>query len=104
MPASLRGGYIEGRYRFWFDWLNDTWLGRRFDDPKFTALIRYEQAAIPDEVPAKLNRESRLSLGLNYRPVTTVAFKVEYQFNRTQYEPLVHGNNNGVVLSVTGAF
>ena len=105
-PASLRGGYIEGRYRFWFDGLKDTWLGRGFDDPKFTALIRYEQAALVDEGgPGHLaNRESRLSFGMNYRPVPTVAFKVEYQFNKSQHEPLVQGNNNGVALSVTGAF
>lgn len=106
MPSSLRGGYIEGRYRFWFDWLKGTWLGRGFDDPKFTALIRYEQAAVANsDIPVGLaNRESRLSFGMNYRPVPTVAFKVKYQFNRTQAEPLAFGNNNGVALSVTGAF
>jgi hypothetical protein len=107
VPSSLRGGYIEGRYRFWFDRLKGTWLGRGFDDPKFTALIRYEQAAVANSdlpIGQPANRESRLSIGMNYRPVPTVAFKVEYQFNRTQNEPLVNGNNNGVALSVTGAF
>lgn len=106
VPPYLRGGYIEGRYRFWADWLKGTWLGRGFIDPKFTALIRYEQAALAgDPGPGSLaNRESRLSFGFNYRPVPTVAFKVEYQLNKTQHEPLVNGNDNGVVLSVTGAF
>lgn len=106
VPPYLRGGYIEGRYRFWADWLKGTWLGRGFNDPKFAALIRYEQAVVANsDLPMKLaNRESRLSLGMNYRPMPTVTFKVEYQFNRTQSEPLINGNNNGVVLSVTGAF
>jgi hypothetical protein len=106
VPSSLRGGFIEGRYRFWVDWLKDTWLGRGFDDPKFTALVRYEQAAVAnsDILLQPANRESRLSFGFNYRPVPTVAFKVEYQFNRSQSEPLVNGNSNGVAMSVTGAF
>lgn len=105
-PSSLRGGYIEGRYRFGLDWLKDTWLSRGFDDPKFAALIRYEQTSVGNsDLPVgSANRESRLSFGMNYRPVPTMAFKVEYQFNKTQNEPLVNGNNNGVVLSVTGAF
>lgn len=102
-PAYLRGGYIEGRYRFWFDWLKGTWLARGFDDPKFTALIRAEQSTVPT-VAGPVNRESRLALGLNYRPVPTVAFKVEYQFNETTNETLVFGNNNGLVMSLTGAF
>ncbi len=106
VPAYLRGGHIEGRYRFWPEWLNGTFLQRGFDDPKLTAVVRYGQAVIAnaDLGDNLANRESRLSLGVNYRPVPTVAFKGEYQFNRTQNEPLVNGNSNGVVLSVTGAF
>jgi hypothetical protein len=106
VPSYLRGGYVEGRYRFWFDWLNSTWLGRDFDDPKFTGLVRYEQAVVANsDLPQEAaNHESRLSFGLNYRPVRTVAFKTEYQFNQTRNEPLIRGDNNGVVLSVTGAF
>lgn len=103
VPAYLRGGFIEGRYRFWPMWLKDTWLGRGFDDPKFTAAVRIEQSTIANPL-GPVNRESRLSLGLNYRPVPTVAFKAEYLFNRATNEPLVFGSVNGLFLSVTGAF
>jgi hypothetical protein len=76
VPAYLRGGFIEGRYRFWPQWLTGSWLARGFDDPKFAALLRIEQST----------------------------FKVEYLFNRTTNQPLVFGSDNGLFLSATGAF
>lgn len=103
VPAYLRGGFIEGRYRFWPQWLTGSWLARGFDAPKFAALLRIEQTTVANHT-GPVNRESRLSVGMNYRPVPTVAFKAEYLFNRTTNQPLVFGSDSGLFLSVTGAF
>ncbi len=103
VPAYLRGGFIEGRYRFWPKWLTGSWLARGFDDPKFAALLRIEQSTVANHT-GPVNRESRLSIGMNFRPVPTVAFKAEYLFNRTTNQPLVFGSDNGLFLSATGAF
>jgi hypothetical protein len=105
VPAYLRGGFIEGRYRFWPQWLTGSWLARGFDDPKFAALLRIEQSTVANRLGPAI-RESRLSIGMNFRPIPTVAFKAEYlfNFNRATDQPLVFGDNNGLFLSATGAF
>lgn len=106
VPSALHGGYVQGNYRFWFDALNKTFLGRAFSHPTFTASLRYDWAHIDDDgdTDTGANREHRWTLGLNYRPVETWAFKLEYQFNDGHHEPLEHGDNDGFLASVTAAF
>ncbi len=106
VPHHLHGGYIQANYHFWFDALNDSFLGRGFPSPTFTGVVRYGHARINDDndTGTGANREKRLTLGLNYRPVENVVFKMEYQFNSTTNESLERGDNNGFITSVTGAF
>jgi len=105
-PDYLRGVYIQTNYHFWFDFLNNTFLGRQFDDPTFTGVFRYDKVRIDDDGDAGTgaNREERLTIGLNYRPVETWVLKLDYQFNRTKNEVLERGNNDGLILSVSAAF
>ncbi len=102
----MQGGYIQANYHFWFDALNDTFLGQEFDSPTFTGVVRYGQARIGDDNDAGTgaNKETRLTLGLNYRPVETFVWKVEYQFNHATNEPLERGDSNGFITSVSAAF
>jgi hypothetical protein len=106
VPETLRGGYIQANYHFWFDFLNNTFLGKRFEEAVFTAILRYDQARIDDDNDegTGANKEKSWTIGFNYRPVETWAFKLEYQFNRSKNEALRHGDNDGFIGSVTAAF
>lgn len=106
VPGTLSGGYVQANYHFWFDILNKTFLGERFESPTLTGVVRYGHARIADDSDAGLgpNKEERVTVGLNYRPVESVVFKLEYQFNNTWNEPLERGDADGLITSVTGAF
>ncbi len=105
-PDYMQGVYVQTNYHFWFGFLNNTFLGRQFDDPTFTGVARYDKVRIDDDGDAGTgaNREERLTIGLNYRPVETWVLKLDYQFNRTKNEVLERGNNDGLILSVSAAF
>ncbi len=105
VPDYMHGVYIQANYHFWFDFLNNTFLGRDFDGPTFTSVLRYDKVRIDDDgdVGTGANREERLTIGLNYRPVETWVLKLDYQFNRTKNETLERGDNDGLVISVSAA-
>jgi len=39
VPTSLEGAYVQANYHFWFDFLNQTFLGSQFEDPTFTLVV-----------------------------------------------------------------
>ena len=102
----FQGAYAQANYHFWPKFLNDSFLGRGFEDPAFTLTGRYDWALINDDSDAGIgnNRETRETLGLNYRPVDNFVFKFEYQWNQSKNEALEAGNNNGFVTSVAMGF
>jgi hypothetical protein len=110
VPESLRGGFAEAHYRFWFDALNHTFLGRKFTNPTFAAVVRYDHVRLDDDsdVGTGQNNESRWTFGFNYRPVPTWVFKLEYiAWNDTKTETLdtmFSNGNDGFVASVAAAF
>lgn len=103
---NLTGGYIQANYHFWFDFLNDSFLGRTFDNPTFTLVGRYGFAHIDDDADVTLNdnQEQRFTVGLNYRPVESWVLKLEYQNNRTQQETLERGDAEGFIASIAMGF
>lgn len=105
-PKYMRGFYIEPRYHFWPRFLNNTFLGRGFKDPKLTLVSRYDWVKIGDDGDAGVgdNREERFTLGMNYRPIQSWVFKLEYQRNITSNEVLERGNNDGVMSSMAIGF
>ena len=106
VPGKMDGGYFQANYHFWFSFLSDTFLGRRFADPTFTASLRYDFADIDDDNDENTgdNREDRFTIGLNYRPVETWVFRLEYLKNWTDNETLIRGDNDGFIFSVSAAF
>jgi Phosphate-selective porin O and P len=106
VPRTLQGGYAQANYYFWPEFLRGSFLSRNFEDPQFTAIFRYDFARVADDEDAGTvaNKEERWTIGMNYRPVKSFVFKVEYQFNKTRSEALERGTANGMVMSVTGAF
>lgn len=106
VPEYLRGGYAQVNYHFWWSALNNTFLGRNFSSPTFTGVLRYGWTQIDDDNDAGVgdNKETRWTVGINYRPVEMFVFKFEYQFNHTDRESLERGNRDGFIASVSAAF
>ncbi len=106
VPRTLQGGYLQANYHFWFNGLNETFLGQGFSSPTFTGVIRYGRARIADDgdMGSRPNKESRWTFGLNYRPVENFVVKMEYQINNATNEALERGDFNGFLTSVTAAF
>lgn len=103
----FKGYYAQANYHFWPEFLNNTFLGRDFEDPTLTLVTRYGWAKIDDDSDGSGsgdNEEKRFTLGLNYRPVESWVFKLEYQWNRTKNETLERGDSNGFIASVAMGF
>lgn len=102
----FEGVNAELHYHFWPEFLNNTYMGQGFENPKLTLVGAYSWGQIDDDSDAGFgdNEEERYTLGLNYRPVENFVFKVEYQWNDTQNETLERGNNNGFISSAAMGF
>jgi opacity protein-like surface antigen len=95
--ASRKQGYwVDFRYRFWPEFLSSTVFGRHFANPQLVGTLRWEQvwfSGLIKEIDfsggtlTDFHKESRLlnrlTLGLAYRPVPTVAFQMAYEYTRT---------------------
>jgi hypothetical protein len=105
-PTYMRGFYLEPRYHFWPKFLNNTFLGRGFEDPKFTLVSRYDWVDIADDGGPGIgsNVEKRFTIGLNYRPIESWVFKLEYQWNRASNATLERGDRDGLMASMAIGF
>src|SRR3989338_1562113 len=105
-PKYMRGFYLEPRYHFWPKFLSNTFLGRGFKDPKLTLVGRYDWVDIADDGDAGSgsNKEKRYTLGINYRPIESWVFKLEYQRNSSSNEVLERGDKDGVMASMAVGF
>jgi hypothetical protein len=96
LATRKQGYWVDLRYRFWPEFLSNTVLGRHFANPQLVTVLRWEQVwfnglikemAFTDGTLTDLSKESRLlnrlTLGLAYRPVPTVAFQLAYEYTRT---------------------
>ncbi len=106
--ANAKHGYwLEGRYRFWPAFLNDTFLGERFDNPQLVAVLRGEQVwldGLVNEVGFSGGQLTefvqdhrylaRFTTGLAYRPVPLVAFQLAYEFTMTDSGQSLAGVTN----------
>lgn len=103
---ELSGGYVQLNYDFWPEFLDDTFLGRDFDNPKFALVTRYGWAEVDDDADAGTgdNEEERYTLGFNYRPTDNFVWKLEYQWNDTENEALERGSNDGFITSFAMGF
>jgi len=106
LAETFQGYYIQTNYHFWPEGLNNSFLGRGFDDPTFTLVGRYGSAKIDDDDDADTadNEETRFTLGFNYRPVESWVLKLEHQWNDTDNETLERGDNNGFMASMAMGF
>ncbi|MDP3921222.1 MAG: porin [Candidatus Omnitrophota bacterium] len=103
---EAQGFYLQTNYHFWAEFLDDTFLGRAFDNPTFTLVGRYGWVNIDDDGDAGTgdNSEQRWTLGINYRPVESWVLKLEYQNNASRIEALERGNDEGFIASIAMGF
>jgi len=80
-PSNLSGYYGQINYHFWLTSLNQTFLGQSFNNPTFTAIVRYDHAQIDTTAGMGNLTQDRYTVGLNYRPIEEYVIKTEYQVN-----------------------
>ena len=109
--TNQRYGYwVDFKYRFWPGFLDRTFLGRGFENPQLIPIIRLERIWFNDFVreftflqgaPTSLETEDmvqqRTTVGLTYRPATSVAFTAAFEHNqRIQGSTLIFPNVLGL--------
>jgi hypothetical protein len=107
LARAKQGYWLEGRYRFWPVFLNDTFLGKRFENPQLVAVLRGEQVwldGLVQEVDFAGGRltnfeedhryVARFTAGLAYRPVPMVAFQLAYEYTMTDSGQSLSGVTN----------
>jgi hypothetical protein len=101
-PSRLWGYYGQLTYRFWPSALNDSILGRHFNNPTFAlvALYGYSQIDTTASSTGKLIGQQYI-VGFNYRPVEDYVFKAEYQINHGQ---LGQNSADGFITSIAWIF
>jgi hypothetical protein len=107
LASSKQGYWLEGRYRFWPAFLNDTFLAKRFQNPQLVAVLRGEQVWLGGYVQdatfsggrlTSFDSEdryvSRITAGLAYRPVPLVVFQLAYEYTQTNSGQSLAGVTN----------
>jgi hypothetical protein len=100
-PSRLSGLYAEVNYPFWFDFLNETFLGKSFEDPKLIPTFRYNLAEIEERGEADNLDQDGYVIGLAYRPVQSFVLKTEWQWNDGDLE---RKDSDGFMASVAIGF
>ncbi|MEC4675033.1 MAG: hypothetical protein VST68_12665, partial [Nitrospirota bacterium] len=100
-PSRLYGYYAQINYHFWFQSLNNTFLGRPYNNPTFTAVFRYDHAKISTTAGIGDLMADRYTFGLNYRPIEDYVIKTEYEINNGNF---ARNGANGFIASMAWLF
>ena len=105
LDGGMHGGYAQLAYHFWPAILNQSPLGQPYDDPTFTLVGRYDTAEI-ELLGADDNSQDRWTIGMNYRPIEEMVFKLEWQWNDHDGPgpDLENAGEQGVMASAAWAF
>jgi hypothetical protein len=90
------GYYVEGYYKFWPKFLNDSPFGKDFKDPKLVFAARYDWVDLNER---RLDQRDmgRVTVGIGYRPIPSTVFKFDYQYDHSP------SGLDGTTLSESGA-
>ena len=80
-PAGMHGYFVQGNYHFLPETLKKWAPGHFTDASTFTAVVRYGVADTNVHSDSNTNDISRLTLGLNYRPIEDAVFKLAWTGN-----------------------
>ncbi len=107
LARTKHGYWLEARYPFWLDALNDTFLGRGFTDPQLVPVLRWEQVWLPSllqeaafeggeltEFATESRFVHRITAGLAYRPMPLVGFTLAYEYTWTNEGKSLGGVTN----------
>ncbi len=88
------GFWVDFKYRFWPRWLDQSFLGRGFENAQLIPIVRYERiwfndlftgVSFADGLLQSVDRENvsqeRITVGMTYRPTTSVAFTTAFEHN-----------------------
>jgi hypothetical protein len=103
LTPTRSGFWVEGRYHFWpTKWGQKSVLGKGFEDPQLTWVLRYERANLKDAIDEiaiengeiesgdrQTLRQERATIGLSYRPIQSVVFGVALEHNRRLDGPVL---------------
>lgn len=103
--ARLRGFYGRAVVDFGRNLLVRS-IARGFDDPRLQGVVQYDEVRLdgPLDDAFVRNRETRLTLGLNFRPSREWVLKLNWERNRTDNLPLLQGDARGFVGSIAFVF
>lgn len=97
---NMNGYYGEVRYHFFPKFLDNTFLTRGFAHPTFTLFSRYSAVNLDENVKST-DDKTQITLGINYRPMETVALKLEGEILT---ENGSRTNSSGIISSVAIGF
>ena len=105
IPGYSFGYYIEPRYHFMPEFLQNVAPNFFTKDSIFTAVLRFGSTDMGNfgYDDGKIRR-TRLTPGFNYRYTEDTVFKAEYQFNWEHGRELTEVSNNSFVFSVASYF
>jgi hypothetical protein len=107
LATNKHGYWIDLRYRFWPEFLTNSVLGHRFENPQLIAVLRGEQVWLDDLIEEAVfgggtltdfetedRRVDRITVGLAYRPVPLVVFQLAYELTETDTGKSLAGVTN----------
>ncbi len=86
VPKNMFGYYVQLNYHFMPEGLTRALPGYFGQDSTFTGILRWGQVDTNTDDDSNPNSISRLTLGLNFRPIEDSVLKFAYTFNRHDKE------------------
>ena len=100
VPTAMNGYFAELRYHIMPDFLKNLLFSAGFERPVFTLFARYGAVDLDTSVEDK-NDKTQTTIGVNYRPMETTVFKLEYEMNGEKKDET---KNNAIIGSVAVGF
>jgi opacity protein-like surface antigen len=94
------GYFLEARVRWMPDWIKGIIGATQFDSPSMTWFTRVGQVDL-NRGGTTAKTQSQTTYGVNYRPIESLAFKLEYELNRGE---LAEANIDAIYGSVAFGF
>ncbi len=100
-PKRMAGYYVQGNYHFMPEILKQAAPSFFTDASTFTGIIRWGEVDTNTQSRNNVNDVSRLTFGINFRPVEDAVIKLAYTLNHHQDDP---GQRNGWQFNMSTYF